>query len=184
MVTKNENSMKIEYIVSEEMHEMGYNDEQGRPLYATDFVIVDQDRIVDGKPFVLDDWQAIYHLDDKQYEIDQQVDCAEFIVNKLKKYIHAFKLHSTLLKATKEEKYKNSGIEESKIDEDTAKFNEMQAELDNLSDELTTIRCALAFHKKTFDTVDENWISENMTNDCYYVMGREHLIEMAEELAI
>lgn len=174
--------MKIEYIVSKEMLEMGYNDEQGRPLYATDFVIVDQDRIVDGKPFLLDDWKAVYHLDDKQYEIDQQVENAEFLVNNLKKYIRAFQLHTALLKAQKVEKYKNSGINTDDLD--STKIKEIEDELDILDDELTTVRCALAYHKKSFDTVDENWIAENMVNDGCYVMGREYLFEIAEELAI
>lgn len=174
--------MKIEYIVSKEMLEMGYNDEQGRPLYATDFVIVDQDRIVDGKPFLLDDWKAVYHLDDKQYEIDQQVENAEFLVNNLKKYIRAFQLHTALLKAQKVEKYKNSEINTDDLD--STKIKEIEDELDILDDELTTVRCALAYHKKTFDTVDENWIAENMVNDGCYVMGREYLFEIAEELAI
>lgn len=174
--------MKIEYIVSKEMLEMGYNDEQGRPLYATDFVIVDQDRIVDGKPFLLDDWKAVYHLDDKQYEIDQQVENAEFLVNNLKKYIRAFQLHTALLKAQKVEKYKNSGINTDDLD--STKIKEIEDELDILDDELITVRCALAYHKKTFDTVDENWIAENMVNDGCYVMGREYLFEIAEELAI
>lgn len=174
--------MKIEYIVSKEMLEMGCNDEQGRPLYATDFVIVDQDRIVDGKPFLLDDWKAVYHLDDKQYEIDQQVENAEFLVSNLKKYIRAFQLHTALLKAQKVEKYKNSGINTDELD--STKIKEIEDELDILDDELTTVRCALAYHKKTFDTVDENWIAENMVNDGCYVMGREYLFEIAEELAI
>lgn len=174
--------MKIEYIVSKEMLEMGYNDEQGRPLYATDFVIVDQDRIVDGKPFLLDDWKAVYHLDDKQYEIDQQVENAEFLVNNLKKYIRAFQLHTALLKAQKVEKYKKSGINTDDLD--STKIKEIEDELDILDDELITVRCALAYHKKTFDTVDENWIAENMVNDGCYVMGREYLFEIAEELAI
>lgn len=174
--------MKIEYIVSKEMLEMGYNDEQGRPLYATDFVIVDQDRIVDGKPFLLDDWKAVYHLDDKQYEIGQQVEIAESLVDNLKKYIRAFQLHTALLKAQKVEKYKNSGINTDDLD--STKIKEIEDELDILDDELTTVRCALAYHKKSFDTVDENWIAENMVNDGCYVMGREYLFEIAEELAI
>lgn len=176
--------MKIEYIVSKEMLEMGYNDDQGRPLYATDLVIVDQDRIVDGKPFILDDWKAVYHLGDKQYEIDQQVDCAEFIVNKLKKYVRAFQLHKSILTEQAEEKYKNSGIDSDCSIVKSVKLNGIDDELIDLDDELTTVRCALAFHKQTFDTVDENWIAENMVNDGCYVMGREYLFEIAEELAI
>lgn len=176
--------MKIEYIVSKEMLEMGYNDDQGRPLYATDLVIVDQDRIVDGKPFLLDDWKAVYHLDDKQYEIDQQVDCAEFIVNKLKNYVRAFELYKNKLAEQKKEKYKNSGIDLDSSEAKSTTLNEIEDELIDLDEELTTVRCALAFHKQTFDTVDENWIAENMVNDGCYVMGREYLFEIAEELAI
>lgn len=176
--------MNIVYIVSKEMIAMGYNDEQGRPLFATDFVIVDQDRIVDGKPFLLDDWKAVYHLDDKQYEIDQQVENAEYIVNKLKKYIRAFQIHTTLLNVRKADKYKNSGMNINDVEENSIELNEMEKELDILDNELTTVRCALAFHKQSFYTVDENWIAENMVNDGCYVMGREYLFEIAEEMAI
>lgn len=176
--------MNIVYIVSKEMIAMGYNDEQGRPLFATDFVIVDQDRIVDGKPFLLDDWKAVYHLDDKQYEIDQQVENAEYLVNNLKKYIRAFQIHRTLLNVRKAAEYENSGMSFNDIEGNSDEIIEMENELDILDDELITVRCALAFHKQSFHTVDENWIAENMVNDGCYVMGREYLFAIAEEMAI
>lgn len=177
--------MKIEYVVSNEMKSTGYKDDRGNDLYSTDLMIIDGDRTHEGKPFVLDDWQATYPILDKEYEIDQQVDCAEFIVSKLKKYIQSFQLRvEQLAILEKVGIYKKSGINFELCLEDQARLDEISLQLSDLEIEFITVRCALAFHNKDFNNVDINWIAENMVNDGHYVMGREYLIERAEQLSI
>lgn len=177
--------MKLEYILEKRHADANMKDDRGRSLLTTDFSIVDCHRSENGKPLVLDDWQAVYVLEDQESEEKQQIEIAKNHIQTLIGYVTACHCMQEKAKLQNRIELNESNSE---IDEETKKLDQknltsVDRELEQYAHSVEIVCCALAYHEVSILEVNENWIAENMVNDGLFIMCKSNLLEKYHEMA-
>lgn len=154
--------MQLSYFITDTENSHIKNDE-GIELFVCDFVIHDKDRREEsGNLYVLDNWQAIFTLDDEKSTIEGQKQVAETAMMQTNRYIECYKLLKLRgeiaskqlehINAPKEDAYK------------TAKFqmSEVQKNLLDYDREYRTILYVMGHNKLGIDDLSIEWIADNM----------------------